>query len=170
MDKTSIKLQQLDKFERKLMKHGKVLTLKPKEDFLDDFFREKGHNIEHLKAENTRLHFGDENYEGIVKESVIKLMNSLKQTERFIGIWALDTLLNLDRLDIYYVLNRLYSVLVEKGLLYLSFRTGNEDCFENGKWYTCFTENELIDLIGFTDFSIVEMENSENHINLILKK
>lgn len=170
MDKINIKLQQVSKFEEKLMKRGKILNLKPKDDFLDDFFREKGHKIERLKIEKNKFDITDERCEGIVKESVIRLMNSLKHAERFIGIWAMDTLLNLDRLDIYYVLNRLYSVLVEKGLLYLSFRIGEEDCFEDGKWCTYFTENELIDLIGFTDFIIVEIENIESHINLILKK
>lgn len=134
---------------------------------MDDFFIGKGHNIEHLKVENYKV---DEVYEGIVKESVVKLMNSLKDRERFIGIWALDTLLHLDRLDIYYVLNKFYQVLVEKGLLYLSFRCGEEDFFEDGRWQTCFTENELLDLIGFTDFNIVELENRNEYINLILKK
>ncbi|MGL4652819.1 hypothetical protein [Cetobacterium sp.] len=170
MGTVNINLKQVSKFEEKLMKHGKILNLKPEDEFLDDFFIEKGHKIECLKIEKNKFDISDERYEGIVKESVIRLMNSLKHAERFIGIWGMDTLLNLDRLDIYYVLNRLYSVLVEKGLLYLSFRVGEEDCFEDGKWCTYFTENELIDLIGFTDFSIVEIENVENHINLILKK
>ncbi|MGL4997369.1 MAG: hypothetical protein ACRC5T_00040 [Cetobacterium sp.] len=163
----TIQLQKLNKFESKLMKHGKVLTLKPKGDLVDSFFLEKGHNIEHLKIENKRQ---NEIYEEIVKEKVVKIMNNLKQKERFIGIWALDTLFHLDRLDIYYVLNKFHQILVEKGLIYLSLRSGEDDFLENGKWHTCFTKEAVVDLIGFTDFSIVEIEDKDDHIDLILKK
>ena len=97
-------------------------------------------------------------------------MNSLKERERFVGIWALDTLLDLDRLDIYYVLNKFHQLLVEKGMIYLSFRSGEKDYFDCGSWHTCFTENELIDLVGFTDFDVVEVKTDEDFINLILKK
>lgn len=97
-------------------------------------------------------------------------MRGLKDRERFIGIWALDTLLHLDRLDLYYVLNKFYQVLVEKGLLYLSFRFGEKDYFKEGRWNTCFTEKELMNLVGFTDFDILEMSNKDDYINVILKK
>lgn len=166
-DGTNIRLEDVKNFEKKLLKHGKILSLKPKEEIINKFFLEKGHNIEHLKIEYKN---DDENFDIIAKDSVIKLMKSLREKERFIGIWALDTLLHLDRLDLYYVLNRFYQVLVEKGLIYLSFRFGEQDFFKEGKWHTCFTEKELVDLIGFTDFDILEVENKNEYINVILKK
>ncbi len=166
-DGTSIKLEEVNNFEKKLLKHGKILTLKPKGDIINSFFLEKGHNVEHLKVDSKS---NDEIYEVIVKESIVKTMRGLKARERFIGIWALDTLLHLDRLDLYYVLNKFYQVLVEKGLLYLSFRSGEKDYFKEGRWNTCFTEKELIDLVGFTDFDILEMSNQDDYINVILKK
>ncbi|MGL5355059.1 MAG: hypothetical protein ACRDAQ_00725 [Cetobacterium sp.] len=162
-----IKLQEADKFESKLMKHGKILTLKPRGDFVDSFFIEKGHNIEHLKINKNKE---NEINEEFVKEKIIKVMNNLKEKERFVGIWVLDTLFNLDRLDVFYILNKFYQLLVEKGLIYLSFRCGEEDFLEDGQWYTCFTEDGIIDLVGFTDFSVVEIENKGGHIDLILKK
>ncbi|MGL4987944.1 MAG: hypothetical protein ACRC5F_01670 [Cetobacterium sp.] len=166
-----IKLQSLNKFEKILMKHGKVLTLKPKGDSTDLYFIQKGHNVEHIKVSSSVDKEEEEVYEEIVKDKVIKIMNGLKEKkERFIGVWALDTLLHLDRLDIYYVLNKIYQVLVEKGLVYLSFRRGEDDVFENGEWQTCFTQNEVTDLVSFTDFSIVEVENDDEYINIILKK
>ncbi|MCQ8212967.1 hypothetical protein NON08_10585 [Cetobacterium somerae] len=166
-DGTNIRLEDVKNFEKKLLKHGKILSLKPKEEIINKFFLEKGHNIEHLKIEYKN---DDENFDIIAKDSVIKLMKSLREKERFIGIWALDTLLHLDRLDLYYVLNRFYQVLVEKGLIYLSFRFGEQDFFKEGKWHTCFTEKELVDLVGFTDFDILEVENKNEYINVILKK
>lgn len=166
-DGTSIKLEDVNEFEKKLLKHGKILTLKPKEEIINNFFLERGHNIEHLKIDYQN---DDENFDNVAKESVIKLMKTLKEKERFIGIWALDTLLHLDRLDLYYVLNRFYQVLVEKGLIYLSFRFGEQDYFKEGKWHTCFTEKELVDLVGFTDFDILEIQNKNEYINVILKK
>lgn len=166
-DGTSIKLEDIKNFEKKLLKHGKILTLKPKDDNTNSFFLERGHNIEHLKLESQS---DDEIYEALAKESIVKIMKGLKDRERFIGIWALDTLLHLDRLDLYYVLNKFYQVLVEKGLLYLSFRFGEKDYFKEGRWNTCFTEKELMDLVGFTDFDILEMSNKDDYINVILKK
>ncbi|MGL4509274.1 hypothetical protein [Cetobacterium sp.] len=166
-DGTSIKLEEVNNFEQKLLKHGKILTLKPKEDSINSFFLERGHNVEHLKLDS---HSNGEIYEATAKESIIKTMRGLKDKERFIGIWALDTLLHLDRLDLYYVLNKFYQVLVEKGLLYLSFRFGEKDYFKEGRWNTCFTEKELMDLVGFTDFDILEMSNQDDYINVILKK
>ena len=166
-DGTSIKLEEVNNFEKKLLKHGKILTLKPKEDSINSFFLERGHNVEHLKLESQS---DNELHEALVKENIVKIMRGLKDRERFIGIWALDTLLHLDRLDLYYVLNKFYQVLVEKGLLYLSFRSGEKDYFKEGRWNTCFTEKELIDLVGFTDFDILEMSNQDDYINVILKK
>lgn len=163
----SIKLEDVHNFEKKLLKHGKILTLKPKGDIINSFFLERGHNVEHLKLESQS---GDKVHEAIAKESIIKTMRVLTDRERFIGIWALDTLLHLDRLDLYYVLNKFYQVLVERGLLYLSFRFGEKDYFKEGKWNTCFTEKELIDLVGFTDFDILEMNSKDEYIDVILKK
>lgn len=54
--------------------------------------------------------------------------------------------------------------------MYLSFRFGENDYFKEGKWNICFTEKELVDLIGFTDFDILEMNNKGNCIDVILKK
>lgn len=157
----------VNNFEKKLLKHGKILTLKPKEESVNNLFLERGHSIEHLKLDSQNE---GERYEGIARESVVKLMRGLKDKERYIGIWALDTLLHLDRLDLYYVLNKFYQVLVERGLLYLSFRIGEQDYFKEGRWHTCFTEKELVDLVGFTDFDILEMKNQNEYINVILKK
>lgn len=163
-DGTSIKLEDVNNFEKKLLKHGKILTLKPKEDTINNFFLERGHNIEHLKLES------QDSDKIITEESILKIAKELKGKERFIGIWALDTLLHLDRLDLYYILNKFHQVLVERGLLYLSFRFGEKDYFQEGKWNTCFTEKELVDLVGFTDFNILEMNNEDEYINVILKK
>ena len=48
----SVELEEVYKFEKRLMKHGKILNLKSKDDFTNQFFREKGHSIEHLKSRN----------------------------------------------------------------------------------------------------------------------
>lgn len=158
-----MKLEEVNNFEKKLLKHGKILTLKPKDESINSFFLEKGHNVEYLK-----LKF--QNEEEILKEGIVKIVRELKDREQFIGILALDTFLHLNRLDLYYVLNKFYKILVEKGLVYLSFRFGESDYFKEEKWNICFTEKELVDLIGFTDFDILEMNNKGNCIDVILKK
>ncbi|MGL6023206.1 MAG: hypothetical protein ACRC0F_01190, partial [Cetobacterium sp.] len=68
-----IKLQSLNKFEKILMKHGKVLTLKPKGDSTDIYFIQKGHNVEHIKGSSSVDK--EEVYEEIVKDKVVKIMN-----------------------------------------------------------------------------------------------
>ncbi|MDX8336050.1 MULTISPECIES: hypothetical protein [Cetobacterium] len=164
---TSNKLKEVNNFEKKLLKRGKVLTLEPRGDVVNDFFLQRGHSIEHLKLDS---YSETEIYETKSKENIVKLARGLKDRERFIGIWAIDNLLHLDRLDLYCVLNKFYEVLIERGLLYLSFRFGENDYFKDGEWHTCFTEKELVDLVAFTEFNILDIENKEEYINVILKK
>ena len=162
-----IKEVRIKQFEKNLLKAGRLLNLASEKSEANIYFTKKGYVVKNLKLSSS---IKDDTKEYIGRETVIRDMKALYSKESFIGVWVENALFHLDRLDIYYILNKLYNVLVDKGVVYLSFNYGEEDCLKDGDWQTCFTENDFTDLIGFTDFSIVSFFNKDNQLGVILKK
>ena len=131
------------------------------------YFIKKGYDVKNLKLSPS---FKDDTKEYIGRETVIKDMKCLYSQEGFIGIWAENALLHLDRLDIYYILNKFYSALIDKDIVYMPFTYGEVGYLSDGHWCTCFTERDFSDLVGFTDFNIVEFFSENNQLEVILKK
>lgn len=66
---------------------------------------------------------------------------------KFDGIWALASLLHVPRNDIEMILNKYINFLKEDGLLFMSFKNREIDYDKDGRNFTCFTENTLLELI-----------------------
>lgn len=61
----------------------------------------------------------------------------------FDGVWACASLLHVPRPALEGVFGRLAGALRVGGVLYCSFKSGEEDYQEEGRFYTCFTRSAL---------------------------
>jgi SAM-dependent methyltransferase len=66
---------------------------------------------------------------------------------QFDGIWASASLLHVPKSDIQDVLKKIYRALKKDGILYTSFRYGEEESFEENRYFNDQTEESLKDLL-----------------------
>lgn len=96
------------------------------------------------------------------------------------GIWACASLLHVSSADLPSLFLRLASALKENGVLYVSFKYGNEEGERNGRYFTDLTEEKLETLIcGISSLSIQETwissdvrqgRENEKWLNALLRK
>jgi SAM-dependent methyltransferase len=65
----------------------------------------------------------------------------------FHGIWASASLLHIPRNEINNVLTRISKALKENGVLYASFKYGDKEYEKEGRYFNCYDENSINELI-----------------------
>jgi 2-polyprenyl-3-methyl-5-hydroxy-6-metoxy-1,4-benzoquinol methylase len=104
--------------------------------------------------------------------------------ESFKGVWACASLLHLPRTEVPQVLNVLFKILSNNGVLFLAMKSGEGEKIETNKgegnldgavrFFSYFSEIELIDLVTKAGFQIIETTTSTNRentwINIFAKK
>ncbi|MCI6152377.1 MAG: class I SAM-dependent methyltransferase [Fusobacterium perfoetens] len=86
----------------------------------------------------------------IGQEVVVEDMRKITYENIFDGIWACASMLHLTENEIIDTLNRCYKALKEQGIIYLSFKYGNENYKKDGRSFTCFTEEKFLNLLSNT--------------------
>ena len=76
--------------------------------------------------------------------------------EPFAGIWACASLLHVPASSMSATLQHLSGLLQAQGVLYVSFKYGEDDVERNGRHFTNCTEQRLQDFLAGTGLSIVE--------------
>ncbi|QNM15049.1 class I SAM-dependent methyltransferase [Fusobacterium hominis] len=113
------------------------------------------------------------------KEVIVKDMRELDYCDKFIGIWACASLLHLKENDILKTLQKCYMALKKDGILYASFKYGNNNYEKDGRYFTCFTEEKIEKIVDLTNFIVVDMfqtsdvrvgREKEKWLNIVLKK
>ena len=72
----------------------------------------------------------------------------------FDGIWCMSSLLHVKKENMLSVFLKLYNSLKENGYFYCSFKMREEDFSEDGRSFSCYTEESFRELISKTDFKI----------------
>ena len=108
------------------------------------YFLDKGFSVDSLdgsaemKAQAERL-FG-------IKVKLASFL-SLEEKEKYDGIWAQASILHLEEHDLRAALTLIERALKRDGVFYSSFRKGEEDGYEKGRWYTNMTERRFLSLL-----------------------
>lgn len=99
---------------------------------------------------------------------------------RYDGIWACASLLHVPRADLKEVVAKLSALLKQKGVLYASFKKGEQDFEAEGRYFTAFTIDSLkAFLMLFPELEILDLwessdalANRENvvWINVLVRK
>jgi len=78
---------------------------------------------------------------------VLKLsFNELEFDNEFDGIWACASMLHVPHFEMDSVITRIIRALIPGGILYTSFKYGNEEVFRNGRLFSNYTKTTFLQL------------------------
>ncbi len=140
-------------------------------------FLDKGYNVTSIDASEQICKIASEYIERNVE---CICFEEISYENTFDGIWACASLLHITKDKLPNVLRKVYRALKKEGVLYASFKYGNNEEIKDNRYFSNFNEEQLSKLIGNnTDFEIVEIfitndarpeREHEQWINIILKK
>lgn len=164
-------------FEDNLLeKNGEILDLgcgsgRDAKHFLDSGFSVTALDLSPILAKKASQFIG--------QEVIIADMKDLNFQDRFIGIWACASLLHLSEDEVLETIKRCHKALRKDGVLYASFKYGENTYEKDGRSFTCFTKDKFLNLIDGLDFyyratfetgDVRPGRENEKWLNVILKK
>ena len=142
--RNSLVLDALWEFLSRMKEGGTILDYGSGSGRDSAYFLDKGFSVDSLdgsaemKAQAERL-FG-------IKVKLSSFL-SLEEKEKYDGIWAQASILHLEEHDLKTALTLIERALKRDGVFYSSFRKGEEDGYEKGRWFTNMTERRFLSLL-----------------------
>ena len=142
--RNSLVLDALWEFLSRMKEGGTILDYGSGSGRDSAYFLDKGFSVDSLdgsaemKAQAERL-FG-------IKVKLSSFL-SLEEKDKYDGIWAQASILHLEEHDLKTALTLIERALKRDGVFYSSFRKGEEDGYENGRWYTNMTERRFLSFL-----------------------
>ena len=142
--RNSLVLDALWEFLSRMKEGGAILDYGSGSGRDSAYFINKGFSVDSLdgsaemKAQAERL-FG-------IKVKLSSFL-SLEEKEKYDGIWAQASILHLEEHDLRVALTLIERALKRDGVFYSSFRKGEGDGYENGRWYTNMTERRFLSFL-----------------------
>ena len=142
--RNSLVLDALWEFLSRIKEGGTILDYGSGSGRDSAYFINKGFSVDSLdgsaemKAQAERL-FG-------IKVKLSSFL-SLEEKDKYDGIWAQASILHLEEHDLRVALTLIERSLKRDGIFYSSFRKGEEDGYENGRWYTNMTERRFLSFL-----------------------
>ncbi len=142
-------------------------------------FIEAGYDVTAFDASETMCKCASQ----LIRQEVRKLtFQEMDYTECFDGIWACASLLHVSKSEIISVLHKIYTAIKPGGVLYASWKYGENEWIEgnSGRFFCNMNENSLLQYFQqFSNFVIEEIwqtkdvsgtENPQIWINIIVKR
>lgn len=142
--RNSLVLDALWEFLSRMKEGGTILDYGSGSGRDSAYFLDKGFSVDSLdgsaemKAQAERL-FG-------IKVKLASFL-SLEEKDKYDGIWAQASILHLEEHDLRAALTLIERALKRDGVFYSSFRKGEEDGYEKGRWYTNMTERRFLSFL-----------------------
>ena len=142
--RNSLVLDALWEFLSRMKEGGTILDYGSGSGRDSAYFLDKGFSVDSLdgsaemKAQAERL-FG-------IKVKLASFL-SLEEKDKYDGIWAQASILHLEEHDLRVALTLIERALKRDGVFYSSFRKGEENGYENGRWYTNMTERRFLSFL-----------------------
>ena len=142
--RNSLVLDALWEFLSRMKEEGTILDYGSGSGRDSAYFINKGFSVDSLdgsaemKAQAERL-FG-------IKVKLASFL-SLEEKDKYDGIWAQASILHLEEHDLRVALTLIERALKRDGVFYSSFRKGEEDGYEQGRWYTNMTERRFLSFL-----------------------
>lgn len=139
--------------------------------FIDKGYKVTALDLSPVLAEKASKYIG--------QQVIIGDMKDLDYKDRFIGIWACASLLHLTEDEVFETIKRCHKALKKDGVLYASFKYGENNYEKDGRSFTCFTKDKFLNLIEGLDFyyratfetgDVRPGRENEKWLNVILKK
>ena len=142
--RNSLVLDALWEFLSRMKEGGTILDYGSGSGRDSAYFLDKGFSVDsvdgsaEMKAQAERL-FG-------IKVKLASFL-SLEEKDKYDGIWAQASILHLEEHDLRVALTLIERALKRDGVFYSSFRKGEEDGYENGRWFTNMTERRFLSFL-----------------------
>ena len=142
--RNSLVLDALWEFLSRMKEGGTILDYGSGSGRDSAYFINKGFSVDSLdgsaemKAQAERL-FG-------IKVKLSSFL-SLEEKEKYDGIWAQASILHLEEHGLRVALTLIERALKRDGVFYSSFRKGEGDGYENGRWYTNMTGRRFLSFL-----------------------
>lgn len=97
------------------------------------------------------------------QSAVLMRFDEMAYENAFDGVWACASLLHVSRQDLHAVLDRLAKALTPGGVLYLSFKHGDAERIENGRFFNDLNEPLLTTVLAdHPQLELVRVWNTED--------
>ncbi|MHA5068396.1 class I SAM-dependent methyltransferase [Cetobacterium somerae] len=159
-----------------LKKNGEILDLgcgsgRDAKHFLESGFSVTALDLSPILAKKASQFIG--------QDVIVADMKDLNFQDKFIGIWACASLLHLTEDEVFETIKRCHKALKKDGVLYASFKYGENNYEKDGRSFTYFTRDKFLNLIEGLDFyyratfetgDVRPGRENEKWLNVILKK
>lgn len=129
-----------DKFLGYLKEHSRVLDFGCGSGRDTKYFMSKGLSVDATDGSAELVKMASE-YTGITVRQ--QLFQELDAKEIYDGIWACSSILHLPMEELITVFGKMADALVSKGIVYTSFKYGDEETVRNGRFFTDMTEEKF---------------------------
>ena len=142
--RNSLVLDALWEFLSRMKEGGTILDYGSGSGRDSAYFLDKGFSVDSLDG-SAEMKAQAESLFGIK----VKLASflSLEEKDKYDGIWAQASILHLEEHDLRVALTLIERALKRDGVFYSSFRKGEGDGYENGRWYTNMTERRFLSFL-----------------------
>jgi SAM-dependent methyltransferase len=103
-------------------------------------FLERGYEVTAMDASEAMVELASQHIGRLVLHMSF---DQVQYEEQFDGVWACASLLHAPRLGLPEVLERLGKALKEEGVMYASFKYGEEEIIRNGRLFSNYSENSF---------------------------
>ena len=96
--------------------------------------------------------------EGYLNRPVLcQTFEGMDFVDAFDGIWACASLLHVAKSEIDFVMEKMKRALKDRGIMYVSFKYGENEREKDGRFFSDYTEESLIQLLERHSFTIEEI-------------
>ena len=166
-----------DKFLERLPKDGYILDFGCGSGRDTGYFLEKGRKVDAIDGSETLCKLASE-YTGIAVKHM--LFQELQVQDKYHGIWACSSILHLPKGELKSVLEKMVAATKKGGVIYTSFKYGENEGERNGRYFTDFTIESFREFIkDFTELQLEEYwitgdvrpgRGDEKWLNVIMQK
>ena len=142
--KNSLVYDALGEFLSRVEEKGRILDLGCGSGRDSFFFLQRGFSVDSLDGSEDMKRDADRLFGINIRLSDFL---SLDEYEEYDGVWAQASILHLEEENLRKALFLISRSLKSGGVFYSSFRKGEEDGYEGGRWYTNMTEPRFSSLL-----------------------
>jgi 2-polyprenyl-3-methyl-5-hydroxy-6-metoxy-1,4-benzoquinol methylase len=134
-----------EKFEKHLKKKAVILDLGCGSGRDTRHFISKGYDVVSVDGSEKMVEYCKEHSTNEIYCSTFETFSS---PMKFDAIWACASLLHVKRENIVKIISKYIDMLKNNGIFFMSFKLRKSDYSKDGRTFTCFTKDELIELIS----------------------